>query len=53
MPNTLIATRCGWIADPAAVIDAVQAALREALKIPEADRTLRRATWPRREAYAH
>jgi phenylpyruvate tautomerase PptA (4-oxalocrotonate tautomerase family) len=41
MPNTLIATRSGWIADPAAVIDAVQAALREALKIPEADRTLR------------
>jgi hypothetical protein len=41
MPNTLIATRSGWITDPAAVIDAVQSALREALKIPEADRTLR------------
>ena len=41
MPNTLIATRAGWVTDPAAVIDAVQAALREALKIPEADRTLR------------
>jgi len=41
MPNTLIATRSGWIDDPAAVIDAVQSALREALKIPEADRTLR------------
>jgi hypothetical protein len=41
MPNTLIATRCGWITDPAAVIEAVQSALREALKIPEADRTLR------------
>ena len=41
MPNTLIATRSGWIPDPAAVIDAVQSALREALKIPEWDRTLR------------
>ncbi len=41
MPNTLIATRAGWITDPAAVIDAVQSALREALKIPEWDRTLR------------
>ncbi len=41
MPNTLIATRSGWITDPAAVIDVVQAALREALKIPEWDRTLR------------
>jgi len=41
VPNTLIATRSGWITDPAAVIDAVQSALREALKIPEWDRTLR------------
>jgi phenylpyruvate tautomerase PptA (4-oxalocrotonate tautomerase family) len=41
VPNTLIATRSGWIADPAAVIDAVQSALREALNIPEGDRTLR------------
>ena len=41
MPNTLIATRSGWIGDPVAVIDAVQSALREALKIPEGDRTLR------------
>jgi hypothetical protein len=41
MPNTLIATRSGWIGDPAAVIDAVHSALREALKIPEGDRTLR------------
>jgi phenylpyruvate tautomerase PptA (4-oxalocrotonate tautomerase family) len=41
MPNTLIATRSGWITDPAAVIEAIQSALREALKIPEADRTLR------------
>ena len=41
MPNTLIATRGGWITDPGAVIDAVQSALREALKIPEGDRTLR------------
>jgi Tautomerase enzyme len=41
VPNTLIATRSGWIADPAAVIDVVQSALREALKIPEWDRTLR------------
>ena len=41
MPNTLIATRAGWIDDPAAVIDAVQSALREGLKIPQWDRTLR------------
>jgi len=41
MPNTLIATRAGWITEPGAVIDAVQSALREALKIPEGDRTLR------------
>jgi phenylpyruvate tautomerase PptA (4-oxalocrotonate tautomerase family) len=41
MPNTLIATRAGWITDPGAVIDAVQSALREALKIPVGDRTLR------------
>jgi hypothetical protein len=41
MPNTLIATRAGWVTNPEAVIDAVQSALREALKIPEADRTLR------------
>ena len=41
MPNTLIATRAGWITDPGAVIDAVQSALREALKIPEGERTLR------------
>jgi hypothetical protein len=41
VPNTLIATRSGWISDPAAVIEAVQSALREALKIPEDDRTLR------------
>jgi phenylpyruvate tautomerase PptA (4-oxalocrotonate tautomerase family) len=46
MPNTLIATRSGWIADPAAVIDAVQSALREALKIPEWDRTLRLIEYP-------
>ena len=41
MPNTLIATRAGWVTDPATVIEAVQYALREALKIPEGDRTLR------------
>jgi phenylpyruvate tautomerase PptA (4-oxalocrotonate tautomerase family) len=41
VPNTLIATRSGWITDAVAVIEAVQSALREALKIPEADRTLR------------
>jgi hypothetical protein len=46
MPNTLIATRFGWITDPAALIDAVQSALREALKIPEADRTLRLVEHP-------
>jgi phenylpyruvate tautomerase PptA (4-oxalocrotonate tautomerase family) len=41
VPNTLIATRAGWIKDPAAVTEAIQSALREALKIPEWDRTLR------------
>jgi hypothetical protein len=41
MPNTLIATRAGWISEPQAVIAAIHSALREALKIPEADRTLR------------
>jgi hypothetical protein len=41
VPNTLIATRAGWITDPASVIEAVQSALREALKIPEGDRALR------------
>jgi phenylpyruvate tautomerase PptA (4-oxalocrotonate tautomerase family) len=46
MPNTLIATRSGWLTEPAAVIDAVQSALREALKIPEADRTLRLVEHP-------
>src|ERR1700726_3895633 len=39
MPNSMIATRSGWITDPAAGIDAVQSALRQALKIPEGDRT--------------
>jgi phenylpyruvate tautomerase PptA (4-oxalocrotonate tautomerase family) len=41
MPNTLIATRSGWITDPGAVIRAVQSALQEALKIPESDRVVR------------
>jgi phenylpyruvate tautomerase PptA (4-oxalocrotonate tautomerase family) len=46
MPNTLIATRAGWITNPAAVIDTIQSALREALKIPEWDRTLRLVEHP-------
>jgi Tautomerase enzyme len=46
MPNTLIATRAGWITNPAAVIDAIQSALHEALKIPEWDRTLRLVEHP-------
>lgn len=41
MPNTLIATRAGWIDDPAVIIEAVQSALMEAIKIPEWDRTVR------------
>ena len=41
MPNTRIETRAGWITDASAVIEAVQAALREALRLPEWDRTLR------------
>lgn len=41
MPNTTIETRTGWIADATAVNGAVQSALREALHLPEWDRTLR------------
>lgn len=41
MSNTMIETRAGWITDPGAVIAAVQDALREALQLPEWDRTLR------------
>ena len=41
MPSTRIETRTGWIASPEQVIAAVHAALVEALKIPEDDRTLR------------
>jgi phenylpyruvate tautomerase PptA (4-oxalocrotonate tautomerase family) len=41
VPNTLIATRAGWVSDPASLIEAIQSALREALRIPEYDRTLR------------
>jgi len=41
VPNTLIATRTGWISNPATIIDAVQYALMEAIKIPDWDRTVR------------
>jgi phenylpyruvate tautomerase PptA (4-oxalocrotonate tautomerase family) len=41
MPNTKIETRIGWIDDPLAVIDAVQSALRDVLRLPEWDRALR------------
>ncbi len=41
MPNTTIETRAGWVTDAPAVIEAVQAALREALRLPDWDRTLR------------
>jgi phenylpyruvate tautomerase PptA (4-oxalocrotonate tautomerase family) len=41
MPNTTIETRTGWIDDPAAVINAVQRALQEVLRLPEWDKTLR------------
>ena len=41
MPSTRIETRTGWITAPDEVIAAVHAALVEALKIPEDDRTLR------------
>jgi hypothetical protein len=41
MPNTTIETRSGWIAETPAVINAVQSALREALQLPEWDRTVR------------
>jgi phenylpyruvate tautomerase PptA (4-oxalocrotonate tautomerase family) len=42
MPNTRIEVRRGWIgAQRAAVIEAVHAAMVEAIKIPEHDRALR------------
>lgn len=41
MPNTRIETRTGWIVDAQAVIDAVQSALRDVLRLPDWDRTLR------------
>lgn len=41
MPNTKIETRIGWINDAPAVIDAVQSALRDVLRLPKWDRTLR------------
>lgn len=41
MPNTRIETRTGWIVDAPAVIDAVQSALRDVLRLPDWDRTLR------------
>jgi phenylpyruvate tautomerase PptA (4-oxalocrotonate tautomerase family) len=41
MPNTRIETHAGWVDDAAVVIEAVQSALREALRLPEWDRTLR------------
>ena len=41
MPNTTIETRTGWIADASTMMEAVQSALREALLLPEWDRTLR------------
>ena len=41
MPNTLIATRAGWLDDPSRLIEAVHSALQEALKIPPHDRVLR------------
>lgn len=41
MPNTTIETCSGWIGEAAAVINAVHSALREALHLPEWDRTLR------------
>jgi hypothetical protein len=37
----MIATRSGWITDPAAVLDAVHGAVRDALKLPDWDRTVR------------
>jgi len=41
MPNTTIETRTGSVTDASAVIEAVQSALREALLLPDWDRTLR------------
>ena len=41
MPNTKIETRVGWIVDAPAVIESVQSALRDVLRLPEWDRTLR------------
>jgi len=41
MPSTRIETRTGWISSADQVMAAVHAALVEALRIPEHDRTLR------------
>jgi phenylpyruvate tautomerase PptA (4-oxalocrotonate tautomerase family) len=41
MPNVRIETRAGWVSDPQALIETVQAALVEAIEIPDRDRTLR------------
>lgn len=41
MPNTKIETRSGWIEDAPAIINAVQSALRDVLRLPDWDRTLR------------
>jgi phenylpyruvate tautomerase PptA (4-oxalocrotonate tautomerase family) len=46
MPSTRIETAAGWITDHAAIIAAVQRALVEGIRIPEADRDIRIAEYP-------
>ena len=46
MPSTRIETTAGWIADPAALIAAVQDAIVEGIRIPPGDRDIRLLEYP-------
>lgn len=46
MPSTRIETAAGWIADPAALITAVQEAIVEGIRVPPGDRDIRILEYP-------
>lgn len=46
MPSTRIETTAGWIAEPAALIAAVQDAIVEGIRIPAGDRDIRLLEYP-------
>jgi 4-oxalocrotonate tautomerase family enzyme len=48
MPSTRIETTAGWIADPAALIGAVQDAIVDGIRIPPGDRDIRLLEYPAR-----